>query len=55
MGMAGTARGRRTLKASGVKPAPVSVAKEFNAADKGRHFPNKHVRPKSVAEVHARR
>ena len=38
MAMASTAAGRAKLKASGTKPPPLSVAKEFLAADKGRHF-----------------
>ena len=36
MEMSKSAAGRAKLKASGKKPAPVSVAKEFSAADKGR-------------------
>jgi hypothetical protein len=39
--MSGTAKGRKALQASGKKPAPVSVAKEFNAADRGKHFPKR--------------
>jgi len=38
MAMASTAAGRAKLKASGKKPPPLSVAKEFLSADKGRHF-----------------
>lgn len=44
MAMSRTAAGRRKLRASGKKPAPAGVAREFMAADKGRHFKVKHVR-----------
>lgn len=37
-GMASTPAGRARLKAEGKKPPPVSVAKEFLAADRGKHF-----------------
>ncbi len=33
---------------------PRKVGRDFIEADKGKHFPNKHVRPKTVAEVHGR-
>jgi hypothetical protein len=36
MALSKTAAGRRKLKAHGKKPAPVSVASEFQKADKGR-------------------
>ena len=36
MAMSRTAAGRAKLKAHGKKPAPASVAKEFQQADKGR-------------------
>lgn len=36
MAMSKTAAGRRKLRAHGKKPAPVAVAKEYQAADKGR-------------------
>lgn len=49
MGMSGTAKGRKALQASGKKPAPVSVAKDFNAADRGKHFPKK--RPSTTADI----
>ncbi len=38
MGMASTPAGRAKLQAEGKKPPPVSVAKEFLRADKGRKF-----------------
>jgi len=38
MGASSTPQGRKTLRASGKKPAPVMVAKEFLKADKGRKF-----------------
>lgn len=38
MAMSETAKGRAKLRAHGKKPAPVSVAKEFMAADVGKHF-----------------
>lgn len=38
MAMASTEAGRRKLRASGKKPPPMSVAKDFLKADKGRHF-----------------
>ena len=46
MAMSRTAAGRRKLKASGKKPAPASVASEFMAADRGKHFKSKHVKKK---------
>jgi hypothetical protein len=48
MAMSRTAAGRRKLRASGKKPAPVSVAKEYMAADKGKKIGRlaKHVRKK---------
>jgi len=46
MAMARTAKGRAQLREHGVKPPPVSVAKDFTAADKGRHFKLKHVKKK---------
>jgi len=51
--MSQSPKGRAALRASGRKPMPVSVGKEFIEADRGKHFPVKHARPKSVAEVHA--
>lgn len=36
MAMSRTAAGRRKLKAHGKTPAPMSVANDFTAADKGR-------------------
>jgi len=36
MAMSKTAAGRRKLKAHGKEPAPVSVASEYQAADRGR-------------------
>lgn len=39
MAMSKSPFGRAKLAAHGKKPAPVKVAKEFIAADKGRHFP----------------
>ena len=47
--MSQTAAGRRKLKAHGKKPMPVSVAKEYLHADKGRKIGKlaKHVRKKS--------
>ena len=38
MAMASTPAGRAKLKAEGVKAPPLSVAKDFLAADKGKHF-----------------
>lgn len=38
-GMASTAAGRAKMRAEGKKVPPLSVAKEFLKADKGRHFP----------------
>lgn len=52
--MSGTAKGRKALRSYGMKPAPVKVAKDFNNADRGKHFPVKRVGPKSAAEVHGR-
>ena len=46
MAMATTEQGRARLRASGKKPPPASVAREFMQADKGRHFKSKHVRKK---------
>lgn len=37
-GMASTPAGRAKLRAEGKKVPPVSVAKEYLKADKGRHF-----------------
>lgn len=51
-GMSGTAKGRKALRSYGMKPAPVKVAKDFNNADRGKHFPK--AKPKSVAEVHGK-
>lgn len=39
MAMSRTREGRAKLKSHGKKPAPVKVANEFLAADKGRIFP----------------
>lgn len=36
MAMSKTAAGRKALRAHGKTPAPVSVASEYQAADKGR-------------------
>lgn len=56
--MSTTAKGRAQLKASGMKPMPAKVGTEFIKADRGKHFPNQHVKPKaqarSLAEIHAR-
>ena len=38
MGASSTPQGRKKLRASGKKPAPVKVAKEFLEADKGLKF-----------------
>lgn len=38
MAMARSAKGRAALRASGKKPPPVAVGKEFTEADRGRHF-----------------
>ncbi len=38
MGASSTPEGRKTLVASGMKPAPVKVAKAFLKADKGLTF-----------------
>jgi hypothetical protein len=38
MGASSTPEGRKKLRASGKKPAPVKVAKEFLEADKGLKF-----------------
>ena len=46
MAMSRTAAGRAKLRASGKKPAPASVGREFTAADRGKHFKSKHVRKK---------
>jgi len=48
MAMSATAAGRAKLKAHGKKPAPVSVAHDFQAADKGRRIGKlaKHVKKK---------
>lgn len=45
-GMSSTAAGRRKLRAEGKKPMPMSTAKDFLHADKGKHFKSKHVRKK---------
>lgn len=44
--MSRTAAGRKKLKSYGKKPAPASVAKEFNDADKGHTGLPKHVSKK---------
>jgi len=44
MAMSRTAKGRAKLRASGKKPAPVSVANEFLQADRGRKFTKKYKR-----------
>ena len=44
MAMSRTAKGRAALRASGKKPAPASVGKEFTAADRGKHFSKKHAK-----------
>jgi hypothetical protein len=41
--MSTTPKGRATLRASGHKPMPVSVGKDFIHADRGKHFPKKRV------------
>ncbi len=48
MAMSKTAAGRAKLRAHGKKPAPVTVAKDYQAADKGRKIGSlaKHVRKK---------
>lgn len=48
MGLASTEYGQRKLRHEGKKPPPVSVAKEFKHADKGRNIAAlaKHVRRK---------
>lgn len=48
MAMSKTAAGRAKLRAHGKKPAPVSVAKEYQNADRGRKIGKlaKHVRKK---------
>lgn len=48
MALATTEYGRRKLRAHGKTPPPVSVAKEFTAADKGRAIGKlaKHMRKK---------
>lgn len=38
MAMSRSPKGRAALRASGKTPAPVSTAKEYTAADRGRHF-----------------
>lgn len=38
MAMSQTAEGRAKLRKLGKKPAPISVAKEFLSADRGKHF-----------------
>lgn len=38
MAMSNSAKGRAALRASGKKPAPMKVAAEFLAADRGKHF-----------------
>lgn len=44
--MSQTPEGRAKLRASGKKPMPVSVGKEFIQADRGKHFPKKHATQK---------
>ena len=39
--MSTTAKGRAALIASGRKPMPVSVGKDFINADRGKHFPKR--------------
>ena len=48
MALSKTAAGRRKLRAHGKTPAPVGVASEYQAADKGRKIGAlaKHVRKK---------
>jgi hypothetical protein len=48
MAMSKTAAGRAKLRAHGKKPAPVAVASEYQAADKGRKIGKsaRHVRKK---------
>jgi hypothetical protein len=48
MAMSKTAAGRAKLRAHGKKPAPVSVAKDYQEADKGRKIGKlvKHMRAK---------
>ena len=48
MAMSKTAAGRAKLRAHGKKPAPVSVAKEYQEADRGRKIGKlaRHVRKK---------
>lgn len=41
MGLASTAAGQAKLRKEGKKPPPMSVAKEFLRADKGKHFSGK--------------
>jgi hypothetical protein len=60
--MSTTPAGRKQLRAWGMKPMPVKVGKDFIQADRGKHFPNEHVRPKNsrpsprtVAETQASR
>lgn len=49
MAMSRTAAGRAKLRAHGKKPAPMSVANDYMAADKGRKIGKlaRHVRKKS--------
>jgi hypothetical protein len=46
--MSTTAAGRRKLRAHGKKPMPISVAKDYQAADRGRKIGKlaKHVKKK---------
>lgn len=44
MAMSRTPFGRAALKAHGHDPAPEGVAQDFMHADKGKHFPNHHVK-----------
>jgi hypothetical protein len=49
MAMSKTAAGRRKLREHGKKPAPVSVAEDYQKADKGRKIGQlaKHVKKKT--------
>lgn len=38
MAMSRSKKGREALKHSGKDPAPVTVAKDYTMADKGKHF-----------------
>jgi len=48
MAMSKTSAGRRKLRSHGKEPAPVSVASEYQAADRGRKIGklSKHVKAK---------